>query len=472
MTVKPRTLLVLLVLVAGLGAFVWLKERKMPSSTERVELGKRLFGSEEKDVTALVLEVGSTTVRLEREAAADKAGSDEKDEVEPAFPSPGRWSLTTPLAAPADGAEVSRVLGSVLGLEKQRTLEDFDPAELGLASPRARVTVETTKQKKTMVVGAQVPQSDSMVVTLEGSDEAFVVPSFVFADLGKAPGDWRDKALVRGQRDEVESVRLIPEVGPQLLLAKRNGEFWLESPITDRAARDVVDRLLTDLTALKATSFVDEPKPAEELGLAPPAGTFQVQFAGAAQPVVIAVGALRHVRVDERLALTDTDLLPYLGKPLSEWRSLAWSGLDSWQVESVTVEDQAGKLELRREGGNWLRDGVEVPYTPVGDFLAAISEAKAESVGEVNPLFSGKAPLTLTLKGKEEKSETLGLFEAIDGTTPAVVSSRPVTLQLPASAVEEIRTKLADLRAAQPAAADEPAVDESEAADEPVAQEE
>lgn len=454
---KPRTLLVLLLLVAGLGAFVWLKERTMPSSLERAERGKSLFGLETKQVTALVLEVGGRSVRMEREPELAKPEG-EPNEGEPAstaFSDTARWKIVAPLAAPADGNEVERILGSLLGLEKQRTLADFDSAELGLSSPRGRVTVEAGAAAKTMAIGAQVPQSDSMVVTIEGGKEAFVVPSFVFAYLGKAPGDWRDKALVRGQRDDVESVRLIPELGPQLALARRGEEFWLESPITDRAAREAVDRLLTDLISLKATTFVDEPKAPGELGLSPPRGTFQLKLKGQAEPLLIAVGAEKHVRVGERVVTTETDLSSFLGKPLAEWRSLSWSSFDSWAVEGATVEDAQGRFELKRDKGAWLRDGVEVPYTPVGDLLAAVSEAKAEMLEEPGAAPEAKAPLTLTLVGKEGRSETLGLFEVAAGQARATVSGRPVMLKLPASTVDDLKAKIAALRVAQPAPKEE-----------------
>ena len=64
---RPRTLLVLLALVAGLGAFVWFYERDLPGSEQRAELAKKVFGDlESKDVTALGLEWEGKTVRLER----------------------------------------------------------------------------------------------------------------------------------------------------------------------------------------------------------------------------------------------------------------------------------------------------------------------------------------------------------------------------------------------------------------------
>ena len=40
---RPRTLLVLLALVVGIGAFVYFYERELPSSDERAERAKRVL---------------------------------------------------------------------------------------------------------------------------------------------------------------------------------------------------------------------------------------------------------------------------------------------------------------------------------------------------------------------------------------------------------------------------------------------
>ncbi len=468
---KPRTLLVLFVLVAGLGAFIWFHERKLPGSEERTEQGKKVLRLEAKEVQALTLEAGSKKLRLEREAepAGAKEGEQNEDEP-PAFPPPARWRLTEPLAAAADGAEVNRLLDSLLGLDKQRTLEDIDPAELGLAKPRGKVTFETAKGTKVLAIGAQLPQSDSMIVTVEGSKEAFVVSSFVYNDLDKEAGDWRDKSLFRGERTDIQSVRLTPRgvppaAGTSILLAKRGEELWLESPIADRADREATDKLLAQISTLKATRFVDGPPAPDftgapvDLGLSPPAGVIEVVLQGGAEPLRIELGApieegslSRFARVGGQLVETDADLMPLLDKAPESWRSLAWTSFDSWAVDGAIVEDPQGKLELVRDSGEWKRDGVEVPYTPVGDLLAALSEARAERVAppEASSALGAKSPLTITLKGREERTETLGLYPAIDGDSPATVSGRQAVLLLPAKVVEDLQVKIAAVRAAQP----------------------
>src|SRR4029079_9089439 len=108
---KPRTLLILLVLVLGLGAFIWLYERKLPSSEERETLGKKVFALEKGDVTAVSIEASKGAVRLERGPASKPVEQDKKGE--PAEPPAADWRLIRPLAARADAFAVDRLLEAV-----------------------------------------------------------------------------------------------------------------------------------------------------------------------------------------------------------------------------------------------------------------------------------------------------------------------------------------------------------------------
>ncbi|HEY4564680.1 MAG TPA: hypothetical protein VIJ36_16970, partial [Thermoanaerobaculia bacterium] len=92
---KPRTLLILLALVLGLGAFIWFYERKLPSSEERETLGKKVFALEKGDVTAVAIDAPKGSVRLER-APAPKPAKDNKDKKEGTAEPAADWRLTRP----------------------------------------------------------------------------------------------------------------------------------------------------------------------------------------------------------------------------------------------------------------------------------------------------------------------------------------------------------------------------------------
>lgn len=210
---KGRTLLVLTLLVAGLGAFIWFVERDLPSSEEREERATLLLALEQDEVDALVLEgSGMERVRLEREPAAEEgAEADGGAEEEPAddapdeatpdeadlFPTESGWRIVAPVEDRADSAAVSRLLSSVMSLRKQRTLTldgvEVSRAGLGLDAPRATLVLEHGGKRTVLQVGAQLPASDSTVVAFEGDDEAHVVPGYFVADLLRGAEEWRHR---------------------------------------------------------------------------------------------------------------------------------------------------------------------------------------------------------------------------------------------------------------------------------------
>ncbi|RPH55915.1 hypothetical protein EHM82_04365, partial [bacterium] len=101
---KPRTLLVLSVIVLGLGAFIWFYERELPSSEERAKLEKRVLRVEKEDVTAVTLQSESGTVRMEKVKLPSK--NEKKDEEEIDTTPETEWHLRQPLNARADAMAV------------------------------------------------------------------------------------------------------------------------------------------------------------------------------------------------------------------------------------------------------------------------------------------------------------------------------------------------------------------------------
>ena len=114
---RPRTLLVLLAVVLGLGAFIWFYERELPSSEERARLEKRVLRVEKEDVTALTLQSGSGTVRLERVdlPAASTAPKQETGAEEDELATPEtEWRIVEPLQARADTFAVDGLLDGLI----------------------------------------------------------------------------------------------------------------------------------------------------------------------------------------------------------------------------------------------------------------------------------------------------------------------------------------------------------------------
>ena len=220
---RARTVLILALAVASLAGFVWLVERDLPSSEERAEAAKRPLRFELEEVESVAVTWGGVEIRAERIEAppeetprgpteggaqgAEGTAPGEAPEAEPAAevageaeeaPAEEGWRLVEPVRAPAERWEVEGLLRSLTRLETERTLslgEEAEPGALGLDPPRGRITLRLAGgEERTLLVGAPVPVSSDVVVSVSGSGEAEVVPDAFLGRLERLaedPDAWR-----------------------------------------------------------------------------------------------------------------------------------------------------------------------------------------------------------------------------------------------------------------------------------------
>jgi hypothetical protein len=478
---KPRTLLVLFVLVLGLGSFVWFYERKLPSSEERAEQEKKAIPFKKDEVTAVTLQSDAGTVRLEKVSLPappkkEKEKSETGDEL--ATETPVEWRLVEPMKARADTAAVDGLLDALAALDKVRTLDEVKPSEVGLDRPRATVRVKTADGEKVLKIGAEIPTSATTIAAIsagsEGGKGAVIVSDSILTEIRRNPGDWRDRQIYRGDRDHVQRITLVS--GQQkVVLVKQGDSFRIESPFKDRADRDKMDDLFAELSGLTAERFVDTPQAPSapqavvevvsneappfriELGAPvptaePPADPTAPEGEGEAMPAAKVYQASSNGQLFE----VRTRLEEAATRPAAEWRAMSLSSLETFDVESATVQDGQGTVVLARAEPDWKRGKETISYLPVSDFLFSLAGAKADrlltpdeavSLG-ITP--SGKPAMTVTLGTKERGQETLRLYPPVAAGTPATASDRELILMLPSGALGEIQGKLAEVRKAKP----------------------
>lgn len=478
---RPRTLLILLVVVLGLGAFIWFYERDLPSTEEREELAKKILPIEKDDIQAVTLQFDGQEVALERveappapegeeeEKAAEGGSEDvfgEGEDPEAAAES-GEWRMTRPRTARADAFAVDGFLASLTELQKTRTLEGAVPAEMGLDKPQAVVRLRLKDgEERVLRIGAAVPTGGSVIA--QAGDTVAVVSDTILPEIRREPGSWRDRRLFTADRDAVQQVRL--NAGGQALALVRQGPgFRVQGPVDDIAARERVDELFSDLNGLSAETFVDQPdRSPAEMGLQPPQAVVQVAMKGkpplrielgapveetASEPVDEEMGpspALRWARVDGQLVQVRTGLAEMASRPAADWRSGLLSAFEVHQIETVAVQDGTSNLSLQRAGTDWKRGEETISYVPVSDLLFAVTGAEAGSLLTPAEIRLGAPALTFTLKDKEGASETITLFPGTPQGVPARVSGRNAVLMLPAGKLQEIRERLKAVREAKP----------------------
>ncbi|MCB1009583.1 MAG: DUF4340 domain-containing protein [Acidobacteria bacterium] len=457
---RPKTLALLALVVGALAAFIAFYERDLPSPDERREREGQAVPVDAEDLTEIAVDWQGTTVRFTREPKAESPAQ----EATPLGAPARDWRIVEPIEDRADRGAVDRLAGDLAGLKVERMLEGAARADVGLEPPRGTVRWKTPKGEGSLEIGGKVPASSNVVVASSARSGLLVVPGFIVEELEKKPGEWRAREVVAATRDEIRSVTLAPVGGERVVLVARGQSFGVEAPYSDLADRGLVDPLLSDLLALKVSTFLDPPlAPEAEATLATGPGRIELGLEGRDQPFVLEVGAApesggdRTLRADGVAFRAPTNLAEALARGADEWRSKNWTSFDSFRVESLKVEDASGSTSLVRSSGDWLRDGTKIGYAVAGDLLYAIASAKAESVaaGDATAAYPLAEPtLTVTVADGNGVEEVLTLHgPAADGRVVARVSGRDVVLLLPQAKVAEIEEKLAAVRSAEPLAA-------------------
>jgi hypothetical protein len=463
---KPRTLLVLLVVVLGLGSYIWFYERELPSSEERAELEKKALPLKKDEVTAVALQSDAGTVRLEKVVLP--APKKEEKDAEELTETPVEWRIVEPLKARADTSLVEGLLDALAGLDTVRKLDDVNPKEVGLDRPRATVRVKTADGEKVLKFGAEIPTSGTTIAALESGKGAVVVSDSVLTEIRRKPGDWRDRQMYRGDRDHVQRITLVSG-GQRVVLAKQGDSFRIESPFKDRADRDRIDDLFAELSGLTAERFLDGGEPVQPRTMvevvsdeAPP---FRIELGSEVETPApspeeagenpAAAAKTWQARSGGQQFEVRTRLAEAAARPAAEWRAASLSSLETFEVESAQVQDAQGTLSLTRAEPDWKRGKETISYLPVSDLLFSLIGAKADrlltpdealAVGIVS---GGKPALTVTL-GTKKGQETLKLYPPVAAGTPATASDRDLILLLPSGTLGEIQGKLAEVKKAKP----------------------
>ncbi len=253
-----RTILVLLILAAGLGGFFYYDTYSLAPRREKVESAKgRIWTVEPKDVEAVTVARKGETVRLKR--AAD-----------------GGWDMLEPVKTRGDRAVVDDM---VTGLATARMDREIDPnpakpADFGLDPPEAEVKLEVKGRAEPLVlrVGSKNP-TGVWVYAREGGKPAVITLSESIArDASRPVADFRDRTVIAFDRKNVTGVDLDVS-GDQIgLAADEPGKWRIVKPRALRADTDLVSEFLDKLEGAKAIEFVDDaPKSLVPYGLDKPA---------------------------------------------------------------------------------------------------------------------------------------------------------------------------------------------------------
>lgn len=469
---KPRNTLLLALMVAALGAFVWFYEIEGGAERQKQEEASRQIfpGVEAEDVQSIELRTeDGANVRLERAGEAD-------------------WKIVAPLAAPADRFAVDGVASTLADLAPEATFDTPEPlANYGL-DVEPSVRFRAGEEDHALRLGNATPVGGNVYATDAEGKRVFTIAGWRKSALAKTLKQLRDARVLDFDRTAVKGVTLASADG-RVVLARADEGWRIAEPVDAKADADAVEGLLSDLQYLRADEFVDAPAADAELGLDAPWLTAELARESG-EPVRLEVGATREDRrvvrgsggrvfeiAGSRLESLPRQLAAFRFKELATFASE-----DAARFELRFEEPGAEPVTIvgtRNEQGVWVTSPETMAPGRASRLVSELSGLRAEGVaadamGDAERAALGLAPprARFVVRGKPNEGHADGAVLADvqlgvprdDGRIPAQRGAEPAVYWVAASVREALPVNLSAWREGF-VAKEEPKTEDAPAAD-------
>jgi hypothetical protein len=411
--------LVLVAILAGLGAYIYFVDSKQPASTGfEAEPRTKVFSVESDKITDLTVTSSGETSVLKKDA--------------------GGWKMVEPTATDADSSEVSAITSAISGIESSRTIDENAArlAEYGLEKPSTTIEFKAEGNLSgTLLLGDKTAMQSDLYAMKGGEKKVFLVPAYQETSLAKKPFDLRDKKILKFDRDKADLLSIAR--GKETLELAREGTDWtMRKPYAARADYSGAEGLLTRLSTSNMTTLVESAATdLAKYGLDKPAATIVVG-AGSAK-TTLQVGKTEDGKTYARDAsrpmvfTIDTTLEDDVKKAFDDYRRKEFFEFRPFSVQRVrAVLDQPSgpvaydfervKAEKPSDPDKWrvMKAGGaahEVPEAAMNDLLQRLADLKATAYGDAKAKTGlDKPALVVSTSYDEGKFERVRFGEAGD----------------------------------------------------------
>ena len=362
-----KTTIVLLAVLAALGAYYFFVERHKPSEQEMEQQARAVFQLDRSNIKSLEIAYAGDEIRCEKGESG--------------------WAMVSPVQAKSDETVVAALLTEISKLESDRVLSTAEagrPEDFGLDDPdlRVSVTLSDPPDSHWVLVGDETPTGDAYYCFVDNRESIVLIPSpTVSIHFKKKPFDLRDKTALQFDIDQVVGLELSHD-NVKIRGERRKGGPWkLVEPIEAKGEDTEINSVLFDLQNAKVREFLDEePNDLAGFGLEEPAATVRLRLGAARTLASIKFGketdeggtvfASRSgysnvVKVDKRLLdKVKTDFSDLRRKRLLDFATSDVASIDISKGDSLfsCVRDSAGEwtaiVPENRPLKKWKMNGV------------------------------------------------------------------------------------------------------------------
>jgi hypothetical protein len=392
---KPKGLLIAVVLLAVLGGLVWWSNKKQAATA--TDTANKLLSIPDDQFEEIRIKKATGEVQALRRQ--DR-----------------RWLMTQPQQLPADQDAVASMVSSLASLTFEKVVEEkaADLSAYGLGTPALDVEVKR-KDGKTdrLLVGDDVPTGAGAYAKLGSDARVVTVSSMLKTSLDKRPEDLRDKRLLTFDPDKLTRVELQAK-GQSIEFGKNGQNEWqIVKPRPLRADHTLVESMVTKVkdARMDVASTEDAAKGYAAAGkvavvlLTDAAGTQTIEIRRDADKKN--VFAKSSVVAGEYN--TSADLAEAVDKTLEDFRNkklfdFGFSDPAQFEIRGVTYT---------KSGDKWTSGGKTMNNTAVQVVIDKLRELPA--TGFADTRAGGTAFLTATVTANK-RTEKVTIFRKGDET--------------------------------------------------------
>lgn len=372
---KFRGLIAAVVVLAGLGGWVWWSQKHPAKATSTEPMPPAILKVDPHAVTSItVTQKGSQPV------AISPNGSD-------------TWKITSPAEYRADSDTVNSIIHTMSDLHSESLIDGHavNLGPYGLGEPSVTVKLdEKNGQSASLSVGDKTPTGSGYYAMVPGTARVYTVDASVQATLAKSMNDLRDRHLLPVQAAAVSTLDMTAK-GQTIEIARKPGGWQIQKPLQFRTDNFAVDDLVQQLTS---ATFDPAQNPADASAsfahgtqvatarLMSPAGTDTLEVRKSKNDDFAKSSAIQGVwKIDSSLATSlDRGVDAYRNKQLLEFGF----------TDPNRIEYHAGStnVSLERQNSDWYADGKKMDSTTVSaivDALRGLSASKFVNAGFSTP---------------------------------------------------------------------------------------
>ena len=348
---NTRTTLFLMVLVGGLGAYIYMYEIGRDDTEEKQRKAQLAFNFDPDAVIALGVEYKDFKGRF-----VDKDGT---------------WYMENPAGALANESAVKRLLNELERMEKRDLITGEEMkargksmSDYGQNQPVARFSIRTDRGDTLYEVGKISPIGDQVYVWIANGKDVISIPVEFLDALPKSMDDVRDRRLFLAKPEAVTRIELRRQGGSVQVERGEQGTWWLTQPLQTRANLEALQYLTGRFHTARIEQFItDEQTDLAVYGFGEDSPYVRIWSELEEFPVKLILGGpvadnekwhyARVEGVDSVFAVSSgmENLLNYELDAIRE-RRLITVGLD--RIRAIRMEKEDDVLEMKRgEEGEW-----------------------------------------------------------------------------------------------------------------------